>query len=159
MSFIDSIVAAFSPEAAYRRAAYRQAYEFLRNYDAGNYDRPNQNWRATNQSAEITDRYSRDEIKARARDLERNSDIMNSVIGAFKRNVVSGGFSIQAKTEEPELNKELEKAWKRWCKKQNCDVTGTRNANSLVFERFTVFSEHFFCKINKTKSGSLFSAC
>ena len=132
MSFIDSIVAAFSPEAAYRRAAYRQAYEFLRNYDAGNYDRPNQNWRATNQSAEITDRYSRDEIKARARDLERNSDIMNSVIGAFKRNVVSGGFSIQAKTEEPELNKELEKAWKRWCKKQNCDVTGTQSLNQII---------------------------
>lgn len=132
MGFIDSIVAAFSPEAAYRREAYRRAYEELKNYDAGNYDRPNQSWRVGNQSAELTDRYSRDEVKARARDLERNSDIMNSVVGAFKRNVVGSGFSIQAKTEEPDLNKEIERAWKRWCKKQNCDVTGTQSLNQII---------------------------
>lgn len=132
MGFIDSIIAAFSPEAAYRREAYRQAYDTLRNYDAGNFDRPNQNWRVSNQSAELTDRYSRDEVKARARDLERNSDIMNSVAGAFKRNVVGGGFSIQAKTEETDLNKQLERAWKRWCKKQNCDVTGTQSLNQII---------------------------
>lgn len=132
MSFLDSIVAALSPEAAYKREAYRRAYEELRNYDAGNYNRPNQNWRVGNQSAEFTDRYSRDEVKARARDLERNSDIMNSVVGAFKRNVVGSGFSIQVKTEEPELNKEIERAWKRWCKKQNCDITGTQSLNQII---------------------------
>lgn len=132
MGFIDSIVAVISPEAAYRREAYRQVYEQLRNYDAGNCNRPNQNWRVGNQSAEFTDRYSRDEVKARARDLERNSDIMNSVSGAFRRNVVGGGFSIQAKTEETEINKQLEKAWKRWCKKQNCDVTGTQSLNQII---------------------------
>ncbi|MCM1412545.1 MAG: phage portal protein, partial [Lachnospiraceae bacterium] len=132
MGFIDNIIAAFSPEAAYRREAYRQAYDWLRNYDAGNYDRPNQNWRATNQSADVTDRYSRDDVKARARDLERNSDIMNSVSGAFKRNVVGGGFRVQAKTEETDLNKEIEKAWKRWCKKQNCDVTGRQSLNQII---------------------------
>lgn len=132
MGFIDSIVAAFSPEAAYRREAYRQAYEAMKNYDAGNYNRPNQNWRVGNQSAELTDRYSRDEVKARARDLERNSDIMNSVVGAFKRNVVGSGFSVQAKTEEADLNKQIERAWKRWCKKQNCDVTGTQSLNQII---------------------------
>lgn len=132
MGFLDGIVAAFSPEKAYRREAYRRAYNQLRNYDAGNFDRPNQNWRVMNQSAELTDRYSRDEVKARARDLERNSDIMNSVVGAFKRNVVGTGFAIQAKTEEPELNKQIERAWKRWCKKQNCDVTGTQSLNQII---------------------------
>lgn len=132
MGFLDNIIAAFSPAAAYRREAYRQAHEWLRNYDAGNYDRPNQNWRVTNQSADITDRYSRDVVKARARDLERNSDIMNSVSGAFKRNVIGGGFQVQAKTGETDLNKEIEKAWKRWCKKQNCDVTGRQSLNGII---------------------------
>ncbi len=132
MGFIDNIIAAFSPEAAYRREAYRQALGWLRNYDAGNFDRPNQNWRASNQSGDATDRYSRDGVKARARDLERNSDIMNSVIGAFKRNVVGGGFQVQAKTEETDLNKAIEKAWKRWCKKQNCDVTGRQSLNQMI---------------------------
>ncbi len=132
MGFIDNIIAAFSPEAAYRREAYRQALGWLRNYDAGNFDQPNQNWRASNQSGDATDRYSRDGVKARARDLERNSDIINSVIGAFKRNVVGGGFQVQAKTEETDLNKAIEKAWKRWCKKQNCDVTGRQSLNQMI---------------------------
>lgn len=132
MGFLDSIIAAVSPEAAYRREAYKRAYNSLRNYDAGNYDRPNQNWRVGNQSAELTDRYSRDEVRARARDLERNSDIMNSVTGAFRRNVVGGGFTVQAKTGDSELNKQLETAWKRWCKKQNCDVTGTQSLNQII---------------------------
>ena len=133
MSFIDNIVAAFSPEAAYKREAYRQAYDALRsNYDAGSYDRTNQNWRVTNASAENTDRYSRDDVRARARDLERNSDIMNSVVGAYKRNIVGGGYHVQVKTDDQELNKQIEKAWKRWCKKQNCDVTGTQSLNQII---------------------------
>lgn len=133
MSFIDNIVAVFSPEAAYRREAYRQAYEELRSsYDAGSYDKSNRNWNVSNSSAEITDRYSRDGVRARARDLERNSDIMNSVIGAFKRNIVGGGYHVQVKTEDEDLNTRIEKAWKKWCKKQNCDITGTQSLNQII---------------------------
>ena len=133
MSFIDSIVAAFSPEAAYRREAYRQAYNSLRSsYDAGSFDKGNQNWRVSNTSAELTDRYGRDDVRARARDLERNSDIMNSVVGAFKRNVVGGGYHVQVRTEDQDLNKQIELAWKKWCKKKNCDVTGTQSLNQII---------------------------
>lgn len=133
MGFLDNFIGWISPETAYKRESYRQALDFLRNYDAGNYDRPNQNWRVTtNQSAELTDRYSRDEVRARARDLERNSDFMNAVAGAFKRNVVGGGYFVQAKTEDTDLNKEIEKAWKKWCKKQNCDVTETQSLNQMI---------------------------
>lgn len=133
MSFIDNIVAVFSPEAAYRREAYRQAYEELRSsYDAGSYDKSNRNWIVSNSSAEITDRYSRDGVRARARDLERNSDIMNSVVGAFKRNIVGGGYHVQVKTEDEELNKQIELAWKKWCKKQNCDITETQSLNQII---------------------------
>ena len=133
MGFIDNIVAVFSPEAAYRREAYRQAYEELRSsYDAGSFDKNNRNWRVSNASAEITDRYSRDGVRARARDLERNSDIMNSVVGAFKRNIVGGGYHVQVKTEDEDLNKQIEQAWKKWCKKQNCDITGTQSLNQII---------------------------
>lgn len=133
MGFLDSIVAAISPEAAYRRIAFRQAYEEMKSaYDAGSYDKGNRNWRVSNNSAEYTDRYSRDDVRARARDLERNSDIMNSVVGAFKRNIVGGGYHVQVKTEDEELNKKIEQAWKKWCKKQNCDVTGTQSLNQII---------------------------
>lgn len=133
MGFLDNIVAAFSPEAAYRRMAFRQAYEEMKSaYDAGSYDKGNRNWRVSNNSAEYTDRYSRDDVRARARDLERNSDIMNSVVGAFKRNIVGGGYHVQVKTEDEELNKKIEQAWRKWCKKQNCDVTGTQSLNQII---------------------------
>ena len=133
MGLIDNIIAAFSPERAYRREAFRMAYEELKNYDAGNYLRPNQNWRAFNETAEITDRYSRDSVRARARDLERNSDIMNAIFSAFRRNVIGHGFTLQARVEGNDgLNKELEKAWKRWCKKQNCDLTRTQNFEQII---------------------------
>ena len=133
MGWLDNIVAAISPETAYKREAYRQAYKELRsNYDAGSFDKTNRNWRVSNTSAELTDRYSRDDVRARARDLERNSDIMNSVIGAYKRNVVGGGYHVEVRTDDHELNKVIEQAWKRWCKKQNCDVTGTQSLNQII---------------------------
>lgn len=132
MGWLDSIIAYISPEHAYRREAYKQAYEELRNYDAGSHSGINQNWRAVNSSAELTDRYSRDAVRARARDLERNSDMMTATISAFKRNVVGGGYHIQVKTEEPELDNQIEKAWRKWCKKQNCDVTGTQSLNQII---------------------------
>ena len=112
--------------------AWRNAYEELRNYDAGDFSRVNSHWRVTNDSAEVTDRYSREWVRARTRDLERNSDIMNSVLGAYKRNVIGSGFQIQAKTPKSELNKDLEQLWKKWCKARNCDVTGTQSLNQML---------------------------
>ena len=132
MSIFDNFIAFISPSWAYKREIYRQGYDELRNYDAGSYDKTNQNWRVSNESAEMTDRYSRDNVRARARDLERNSDMMNAVIGAFKRNVVGGGYRMQATTGNPELNKQIEQAWKKWCKKQNCDVTGQQSFNQII---------------------------
>ena len=114
MGWLDNVIAFFSPEWGARRAAWRNALDEMRNYDAGNFGRLNSAWRVTNDSAELTDRNSREYVRARARDLERNSDVMNSVIGAYKRNVVGRGFQLQAKTTRASTNKELEKLWKRW---------------------------------------------
>lgn len=132
MGFVDSVIALFSPRRAAERMAWRSALEEMKNYDAGGFGRLNAGWRVSNYSAEATDRTSRDWVRARARDLERNSDIMNSVLGAYKRNVIGGGFQIQVKTEDAELNKELEKLWKRWCKARNCDVTGQQSLNQML---------------------------
>lgn len=131
MSFIDNIVGAFSPRAACEREAWRQQLDEIKNYDAGSYGRRNANWYAFNESAEITDRFNRDTIRARARDLERNSDIAQSVNRAYRRNVVGKGFSLQARTPSAELNKEIEREWKVWCKAKNCDVTGTQSFKQM----------------------------
>lgn len=123
MGWIDKAIAYISPGLAYRREAWRKAYEEIKSYDAGTDDRLNAGWRTVNATAEHTDSVYRDTIRARARDLERNSDIMESIIGAFERNVVGTGFKLQVKTKDEELNTEIEELWKEWCKPRNCDVT------------------------------------
>ncbi|MEH7122102.1 phage portal protein [Bacillus sp. JJ1773] len=123
MSWLDKTIAFISPAAGYRREAWRKGYEELKSYDAGTHDRLNAGWRTVNASAEQTDGVYRDTIRARARDLERNSDIQESIVGAFERNVVGTGFKLQAKTDDEELNSRIEKLWKEWCKPRNCDVT------------------------------------
>ena len=132
MNWLDQVIGFISPEWAARREAWRQNLNEIRSYDAGDYSRGNANWRVTNQSAEYTDKYSRDNVRARARDLERNSDMMNSVIGAYKRNVIGGGYALQSKTGNDEINGIIQSAWKKWCKKQNCDVTGTQSFTQMM---------------------------
>lgn len=132
MNWLDNFIGFISPAAGAKREAWRQYLDEQRNYDAGSYDRLNAGWVAYNQSAEQTDRYSRDTIRARARDLERNSDMANSVIGAYRRNVVGRGWTLQARTGSDSLNKQIEEAWKEWCKRKNCDVTETQSFNQML---------------------------
>ena len=133
MNVFDSVVASISPQKAYERAMWRQALEAAtRGYDAAGFGRLNAGWRAHNESADITDRYSRDVVRARARDLERNSDLAQSVIHAYKRNVVGKGYTVQARTGNDALDDFIEKQWKRWCKAQNCDVTGSQSFNQML---------------------------
>ncbi len=132
MNWLDNLIGWISPRWGAQREAWRQTMEEQRHYDAGDPSRLNAGWRAVNQSAEYTDRYSRDTVRARARDLERNSDMMNAVIGAFVRNTVGGGITLQADTGSQTLNKQIEALWKEWCKKRNCDVTGTQSLSQLL---------------------------
>lgn len=117
-----------SPRRAFIRRQWKEALkEQKRNYDAGGYDNQNRNWLVVNQSAEATDKDYRGTIRARSRDLERNSDLMNAQIHPFVRNVVGQGFELEATTEDETFNKEIENLWGKWCKKDNCDVTGTQS--------------------------------
>ena len=69
---------------------------------------------------------------ARARDLERNSDVMNAVLGAYKRNIFGSGYKLRPGTGDSNLDKKISDYWKIWCKKQNCDVTGTQSLNAIM---------------------------
>lgn len=149
-NFLDYFIGFISPEWGARREAWRKTLEEQRHYDAGNYDRLNAGWVAYNQSAEFTDRYSRETVRARARDLERNSDMANSVIGAYKRNIVGLGVTLQAGTPSDRLNKQIEEAWRDWCKRKNCDVTETQSFQQMT--RMAV-------ERKKVDGGILFKKC
>ena len=131
-NWLDNVIGWISPEAGYKRQAYRNAMQFQKAYDAGTYSKQNQNWRVFNESAEVEDSWNRDIVRARSRDLEKNSDVMNSVIGAYKRNVFGRGYRLRAMTGDTDISEALEKAWIKWCKKRNCDVTGTQNLDQML---------------------------
>ncbi|MCD8206731.1 MAG: phage portal protein [Bacteroidales bacterium] len=149
-NWIDNLVAFISPKKGAEREAWRQQLEEMKNYDAGQFDRLNAGWYAYNQSAEDTDRTYRDTVRARARDLERNSDMANSIIGAYKRNVVGLGWTLQARTDDENLNTQIEELWHEWCKKKNCDVTETQSFSQML--RMAV-------ERKKVDGGILFRKC
>lgn len=134
-NILDNIISYISPMAGAKRAAWRyygEDIERIRRYDAGSHDRLNTNWMPINESGQQTDTMQRDIIRARARDLERNSDLANSVVGAFKRNVVGKGYTLRCMVEDKEIEKQIEKLWGKWCKAKNCDVTGTQSFNQIL---------------------------
>ncbi len=120
MNIIESLIKTISPKWAHSRNRWLNA---LDGYDAGRKDAPYTNWTPINNTAENINKVSRDFIRTRARDLERNSEVANTIIDALKRNVVGTGIKLQAKTEDFELNKQIEDNFKEWCEVGNCDTT------------------------------------
>lgn len=124
-NWLDRLIGFFSPEKAYKRIAFRQAYS------AGETHRRQGGWMPLEGNAERLNAMSRDMVRRKARDLERNSDIMNSLLSAFERNVVGSGFVPQADTGDEELNNQIEHVFREWSKPQNCDISGTQSFNEM----------------------------
>ncbi|WP_026486692.1 phage portal protein [Caldanaerobius polysaccharolyticus] len=159
MNWLDKAISVFSPAWAYRRVAWRNALRGF--YDSGEIDRLNSRWTTINATAEQTDQGQRDIIRARARDLERNSDIAEAIIGAFERNVVGAGIRVQAKVtkdngeEDDELNQQIENLFNDWCRARNCDVTGQQSfqeMQAMAIRRLIVDGGIIFQKVY-TNSG------
>lgn len=105
LNVIDQFIGFINPKWGSARAKWRSEYEYQRgNYDASDTGRLQSQWNTLNQSAEFTDRYERDRIRARARDLERNSDTMNAVLRAFRRNVIGSGLQVRVTTQDGGIN-------------------------------------------------------
>jgi len=159
LNWLDKAIGFISPSWAYRRVAWRQALKGF--YDSGDIDRLNSGWVSVNATAEQADRPQRDIIRARARDLERNSDIAEAIIGPFERNVVGTGIKVQAKvmksdgTEDEKLNQKIEELWNEWCRAKNCDITGQQSfaeMQAMAIRRLLVDGGIIFVK-TYTNSG------
>jgi lambda family phage portal protein len=126
-NILDKFINFFNPKAGYERISWRNSY------NAGDTGRLNGGWGVTSQYAEQKMQASRDNIRARARHAEDNSDIAEGIIGALERNVVGTGIKLQAKVvnnkgqEDEILNQEIERLWKIWTRAKNCDVTGQQS--------------------------------
>lgn len=122
MNAIDKMISYISPKTAFVRMGWRAELE--RNFNSGKSSRLPQNFRPANGTAEQVNKTSRDKLRAVARSLENNSDIAESVIKAFERNVIGSGITLQIKTTDEEVNKTIEALFKEWGNPSNCDITG-----------------------------------
>lgn len=153
MNWLDRGIAAVSPRWGYNRLAWRES---LRSYDAGAQSRLNANWTTVNGTAEQANQAHRDVLRARARDLERNSDILEGLINPFERNVIGTGIMAQAKitdengVEDEELNAKVEELWEEWCYAKNCDVAGIQ-----CFDEFQAMA----VRRKKVDGGIIFIKC
>lgn len=125
-----------APKTAYQRDVYRMAGRSL--YAAADRGRFNDGWTTVSQAnAEAANRGERDILRARARDMERNSDAYNAEILSFERNVVNTGIVLQSRVrrddgeEDDALNTRIEELWKEWCRPENCDITGRMSFSKL----------------------------
>lgn len=128
MNILDRFINFFSPKAGYNRLGWRLG---LRNYDGADQGRLGRNWVPINATGEQTNQQSRDILRTRARDLERNADMAEGIISALIRNIVGTGMTLQAEpydnktgTFNEKLSKTFEKDFAKWCKARNCDISG-----------------------------------
>jgi len=152
MNWLDKTIAYVSPSWAYKRMAWRSGMSL---FDSGDRGRLNQNWNPAQIHDQNRMAAERGLIRARAQDLERNSDIAGAIITAFERNVIGDGMTLQAKIPETvpnheTLNKKVEELWKEFCKAENCDVTGSQSMEEIeemIIRRYIVDGGIFIVKV------------
>ncbi len=122
MNWLDRSIAWISPAIGYARMAWRTAIRGA--YAGGDIGRRSEQWTPVNAKAEQINQPQRDLLRARAREQERNGDIVGSIVGTYERNVVSTGLRLQAATGDETRNTEFEDIFAGWSKPRNCDITG-----------------------------------
>ena len=126
--FLDDIKSIFAPESALKSKATRIGYF---GYEAAHQTRKD-NVFPWDGPAEGMNKATRQTLRARARDLERNNPITNSIIMAIKNNVVSTGFNMQARSNNEMFNDRIETLWEEWCHFENCDYTQRQSLDDLL---------------------------
>lgn len=128
MSLLNRLILPIAPGLAVKREICKLYARSM--YSAADRSPRSAGWTTSNANGEVTNRGERDIVRARARDLERNSDILNSSILAFERNVIGTGIVLQAKVldsngkDNEKINNEIEEQWQDWCQPENCEITG-----------------------------------
>ena len=127
-NLVDDVKSIFAPESAAKSKAERMGYF---GYEAASPTRKDSGF-PWDGPAEGINNASRATLRARARDLERNNPITNSIIVAIKNNVVATGFNMQARSNNEVFNQRIEELWEEWSHYENCDYTKHQSLDDLL---------------------------
>lgn len=131
MNLIDRAISVFAPAAGLARAVARDRLEQIRSYDGAMHGRRTANWRADNRSANASVKGALPQLRARSRDVVRNTWWGARVQTVVKAHAVGCGLTPVFKTGNKTLDKKAAAAWRKWAKAQNCDSEGQLSINGL----------------------------
>jgi lambda family phage portal protein len=104
-----------------------------RAYAGARVNRLTSDWAASCASLDSDLKGSLVTLRNRSRELCQNNDYVRSAQRAVVNNVIGAGVKLQMQimqkdgiTLDEVLNKQIEKAWERWKRAENCDVSGKR---------------------------------
>ncbi|MCY7485806.1 phage portal protein [Paenibacillus alvei] len=147
MNVFDRAIAVISPSWAYKRAAWRRGMAV---FDSGSVDRLSLNWNPQAGWHEQRVRMERERIRARAQDMERNGDIAQAVLKAFRRGVIGEGLAMQSKVDDEDMAKTITDLWMEWTGAENCDITATQDFTEILemtLDRRIVDGGLFICRV------------
>jgi lambda family phage portal protein len=129
LNLIDKAVAFLNPQGAVNRMIARQKLVNF-SYDAVKYTRERKGPSSLSGAEDYRSNYDRVELMKRARDLAENVGLVRSILMKFASHTAAN-ISYQARTENPEVNTEVEAYWAEWWDK--CDLT-TRHTGSTLMQ-------------------------
>jgi lambda family phage portal protein len=141
-NLIDRALGYVAPRLALERVRARAMTAAMGNYFGGSNSRKtmlNFNPRARSADADLNPDLVT--LRARSRDLERNSPLARGAINTVTTRVVGTGLALQScvdgdylgMTDEQAAEKkaEIEREWRLWCESAECDVTRTQDFYDL----------------------------
>ena len=129
LNLIDKAVAFLNPQGAVNRIIARQKLVNF-SYDAVKYTRERKGPSSLSGAEDYRSNYDRVELMKRARDLAENVGLVRSILMKFASHTAAN-ISYQARTENPEVNTEVEAYWADWWDK--CDIS-TRHTGSTLMQ-------------------------
>ncbi|NEW96636.1 phage portal protein [Rhodopseudomonas sp. BR0G17] len=130
MNAIDRVVAYFAPQTGLRRAAARVGLDNVRIYDGAKGGRRADGWRATNASANVEVKAALPRLRARSRDLVRNTWWGARIQRVTVAHAVGTGIVPKPNTGDKTLDRKVLQAWKKWAR--HCDHEGQLNFDGLL---------------------------
>ena len=129
LNLIDKAIAFFNPQGGVSRLVARQKLKNFE-YDAVKYSRERKGPSSLSGAEDYRSNYDRVELMKRARDLAENVGLVRSLLLKFAGHV-AGTISYQARTQNPQVNTEVEAYWNEWWDK--CDIS-TRHTGSTLMQ-------------------------
>lgn len=118
---LDRLIAAVDPQRGYRREAYRQGLNTLRqqrSYAAGDRGRLNRDWRGDSRSADAAVSGDLALMRGRQRRMVRSNPLLASV----KRNLIVGlvgdGITVRVLHADPAVRQRAQDRWDAFCARQ-----------------------------------------